>query len=200
MVVGGRAAAVAGLLLVAVIAGAGVVPPGTPTAAAGQAVPAAPVPTTTVPVLGDFDGDGSADLLWYGPGSLDDHLWLGRASRNFAGVPLTVRGHYLPLAGDFDGGERADILWYGPGSGDDVVWFGHGDGRFSARQVTAPDGAEPFTGDFDGNGRHDVFWYPAGGGRRPALVRRPWRPLRGSGGHRQRQLPAADGRLRRRRA
>ena len=112
MAVGGRAAAVAGLLL---IAGVGVVAPEAPAATDDQVARPASVPAETVPVLGDFDGDGRGDLLWYGPGAADDHLWLGRPSRNFAGVPVTVRGHYLPLGGDFDGDGRADVLWYGPG-------------------------------------------------------------------------------------
>ena len=122
MAVGGRAVVVAGLLLAGLTAEAGVVPAGGQAAAREPVVPAAPV-------LGDFDGDGRGDLLWYGPGSQDDHLWLGRASRNFAGVPVTVRGHYLPLGGDFDGDGRADVLWYGPGGQPDVLWRGRpGDG------------------------------------------------------------------------
>ena len=30
------------------------------------------------PVLGDFDGDGRRDVLWYGPGTGPDVLWRGR--------------------------------------------------------------------------------------------------------------------------
>jgi hypothetical protein len=85
MAVGGRAVVVAGLLLAGLTAEAGVVPAGGRAAAREPIERAASVPTGTVPVLGDFDGDGRGDLLWYGPGSQDDHLWLGRASRNFAG-------------------------------------------------------------------------------------------------------------------
>jgi len=71
---GGRAAAVAGLLL---IAGIGVMAPQAPAAgtdhvARPASVPAETVPAETVPVLGDFDGDGRGDLLWYGPGAADD--------------------------------------------------------------------------------------------------------------------------------
>ena len=96
MAVGGRAAAVAGLLL---IAGVGVVAPEAPAATDDQVARPASVPAETVPVLGDFDGDGRRDLLWYGPGAADDHLWLGRPSRNFAGVPVTVRGPTCRSAG-----------------------------------------------------------------------------------------------------
>ena len=56
---------------------------------AGKGQEAGPrsVATETEPLVGDFVGDRRADLLWYGPGAAEDHLWLGRPSRNFAGVP-----------------------------------------------------------------------------------------------------------------
>jgi glycerophosphoryl diester phosphodiesterase len=159
MAVGGRAAAVAGLLL---IAGVGVVAPEAPAAGDDQVARPASVPAETVPVLGDFDGDGRGDLLWYGPGAADDHLWLGRPSRNFAGVPVTVRGHYLPLGGDFDGDGRADVLWYGPGGAPDVLWLGRPDGHFAARKLTVRGDYRPLVGDFDGDRRGDVLWYGPG--------------------------------------
>jgi glycerophosphoryl diester phosphodiesterase len=164
MAVGGRAVVVAGLLLAGLTAEAGVVPAGGRAAAREPIERAASVPTGTVPVLGDFDGDGRGDLLWYGPGSQDDHLWLGRASRNFAGVPVTVRGHYLPLGGDFDGDGRADVLWYGPGAQPDVLWLGRPGGRFAARTLTVAGDYGPLAGDFNGDGPRDVIWYRPGAG------------------------------------
>jgi glycerophosphoryl diester phosphodiesterase len=169
MAVGGRAAAVAGLLLIASIAEIGVVAPRAPAAGDDQvarpaSVPAETVPAETVPVLGDFDGDGRGDLLWYGPGAADDHLWLGRPSRNFVGVPVTVRGHYLPLGGDFDGDSRADVLWYGPGGAPDVLWLGRRGGRFAARTLAVRGDYRPLAGDFNGDGARDVVWYQPGPG------------------------------------
>ena len=172
MVVGGRAVAVAGLLLAAATVVAGVAP-GPPARAQARAQarvaaredPAAgpgSVPTGTEPLLGDFDGDGRHDLLWYGPGAADDHLWLGRPSRNFVGVPLTVRRSYQPLVGDFDGDRRADVLWYGPGAAPDVLWRGGPGGRFAARTITVRGNYQPLVGDFDGDRRADVLWYGPG--------------------------------------
>jgi hypothetical protein len=43
-------------------------------------------------VLGDFDGDGRRDVLWYGPGGEGDVLWLGRRGGRFAARTLAVRG------------------------------------------------------------------------------------------------------------
>ena len=168
MPVAGRFAAVAGLLLIASIAEIGVVAPEAPAAGHDQVarpapMPAETVPTGTVPVLGDFDGDGRGDLLWYGPGAADDHLWLGRPSRNFVGVPVTVRGHYLPLGGDFDGDGHGDVLWYGPGGAPDILWLGRAGGLFAARKLTVRGDYRPLAGDFDGDRRGDVLWYGPGG-------------------------------------
>jgi glycerophosphoryl diester phosphodiesterase len=120
------------------------------------------VPSDTTALLADFDGDHRTDLLWYGPGAKDDHLWLGRPDRNFVGVPITVRRSYLPLVGDFNGNGRADVLWYGPGSDPDILWFGRSGGGFSGRSVTVNGTYQPFTGDFDGDGRRDVVWWAPG--------------------------------------
>jgi glycerophosphoryl diester phosphodiesterase len=162
MAAGGRAVVVAGVLLATLTAGTGVAPPGSLAAAGEQVAGPASVPTATVPLLGDFDGDGRGDLLWYGPGSADDHLWLGRPSRNFAGVPVTVRGHYAPLTGDFDGDGRADVLWYGPGGTPDLLWLGRAQGRFAARKLVVGGDYRPLVGDFDGDRRADVLWYGPG--------------------------------------
>ena len=151
------------------------------------------LPTTTLPLVADFDGDGRADLFWYGPGGKDDHLWLGRPSRNFAGAPQTVQGSYLPQVGDFDGDRRGDILWYGPSAGPDVLWSGRPGGRFAARTIKVRGIYRPLIGDFNGDARGDVLWYGPGAGadvlwlgRRDArfdvrslIVRGEYRPLVG---------------------
>jgi hypothetical protein len=79
MAVGGRAVVVAGVLLAA-LTGAGMARPEAPAAAGERVAVPASVPTGTVPVLGDFDGDGRDDLLWYGPGApTTTSGWAGRA-------------------------------------------------------------------------------------------------------------------------
>ena len=148
---------------------AGVVPASASTPATAPVVEAPAVPgalrgvaTGLTPVVGDFDGDGRADVLMYGPGDLPDHLWLGRAAGLFHGVPLTVRGTFEPLVGDFDGDRRADVLWYAPGPAGDQIWFGGPGGDFTGRAVSVGGAYRALTGDFDGDGRTDVFWYGPG--------------------------------------
>jgi len=134
------------------------------TEGAATAAQAAAPPTGITPLIGDFDGDHRTDILMYGPGSLPDHVWLGRPDRAFRGAPATVGRSYLPLVGDFNGNGRSDVFWYGPGTATDVLWYGGSDGAFAGASATVNGTYEPFTGDFNGDRTDDVFWYGPGGG------------------------------------
>lgn len=84
------------------------------------------------PVMGDFSGDGRADVILYQPGFGGDRLWRGRSSFSptFAQEQsnLGINGSYFfVLVGDFDGNHADDVLWYAPGTTADYVW------RFSPR-------------------------------------------------------------------
>jgi glycerophosphoryl diester phosphodiesterase len=131
---------------------------------AATAAEAVALPSGITPLIGDFDGDHRSDVFMYGPGSLPDHVWLGRPDRNFRGAGTSVGRGYLPLIGDFNGNGRADIFWYGPGTSPDVLWYGGTDGRFSGYAVTVNGTYQPLLGDFNGDGENDVFWYGPGAG------------------------------------
>lgn len=160
--------------------------------------PAAPanlrgLATALTPLVADYDGDGRSDVLWYGPGSLPDHLWLGRPSSQWYGVPLTIQGTFEPVVGDFNGDRRADVFWYAPGAPRDSVWFGRAGGGFTSRAISVGGPYQPLPGDFDGNGKTDVLWYRAGSGTdvlwlattggyfvsKPVTVNATYRPLLG---------------------
>jgi glycerophosphoryl diester phosphodiesterase len=132
---------------------------------AATAAEAAAVPTGITPLIGDFDGDHRSDVFMYGPGSLPDHVWLGRPDRAFRGAAVKVGRNYLPLVGDFNGNGHADILWYGPGPSPDVLWYGKTDGAFSGSAVNVAGTYEPLLGDFNGDGENDIFWYGPGAGK-----------------------------------
>lgn len=165
-----------------------------PLARAQQAPPSveAVASTPPTPLVGDFDGDGRSDQLWYGPGQAPDHTWYGRSDRGFSGRATAVSGDYTPLVGDFNGDRRDDVVWYAPGAGDDYLWLASSGRRFVGRSLTIDGTFEPFVGDFDGDRRSDVFWfsgtgadqvwYGAGGGGfagRAVSVTRPYEPVVG---------------------
>jgi type VII secretion-associated serine protease mycosin len=126
--------------------------------------PAAPptyaVDGTYSPFSGDIDANGFDDIVWYGPGTAADSLWLfdGDGPRS---VPISVRGTYTPIAADLDGNGYDDIFWYGPGTAADSIWYSGPSGIVS--RPTAVTGTyTPITADFDRNGYDDIFWYGRG--------------------------------------
>ncbi len=124
------------------------------------------------PVIGDFNGDGTDDVLWYVPGTHPDRLDLldpAHPGAALASHTYTVNGGYAPLVGDFNADGKTDILWYAPGPAADWFWYGRGDGTFASHTTRINGLYEPVVGDFDGDGHlDDVLWY--GPGRLPDVV------------------------------
>ena len=65
-----------------------------------------------MPVPGDYDGDGAADLAVYRPST---GLWL---VRNQFTIEQLRRPGYVPVPGDFNNDGITDVAVYRPGTGE----------------------------------------------------------------------------------
>ena len=112
-----------------------------------------------IPWVGDFDGNGAADIVFYDqcdpyyctdPAAPPDAYWRRTAgdSASFTRSVLNITGTYAPVVGQFSasGGERDDILWLGihesyrdsPWDGPDFLWQGLASGRFASSKQSVP--------------------------------------------------------------
>ncbi|MGQ0832710.1 MAG: FG-GAP repeat domain-containing protein [Microthrixaceae bacterium] len=116
---------------------------------------------TRTDLVGDINGDGRDDIVWYGRGSTPDQVWLGQADGSFTAVPFSISGDYEPLIGDIDGDAKAEIVWYGVGSVPDYVseWTGS---TFTAVPFSANGVYVPVLADLFGDGSSRVIWYAPG--------------------------------------
>ncbi|HET6728524.1 MAG TPA: Ig-like domain-containing protein, partial [Jiangellaceae bacterium] len=122
--------------------------------------PTYPVNGTYSPFSGDLDANGFDDIVWYGPGTVPDSMWLFDGDGR-VGVPISVGGTYVPAVGDLDGNGYDDIFWYRPGTASDGIWY-FGPSDITARSATVNGTYTPVTGDFDRNGYDDILWYGRG--------------------------------------
>lgn len=118
------------------------------------------------PVAGDFDGNGTDDIFWYGPGAAADSLWLWSTNRTHAAYARSISTSTYDLAaGDVNGDGDDDLLFSNP-SGSDVIWWGGSEATFGSSNqnaVTLGSGVMPVFGDYDGDGKDDLFVYLPGG-------------------------------------
>ena len=127
---------------------------------------------TYIPIGGDFDGNGYADILWYRPGSAPDFQWNFRPDGNYQDIARTINGTYRPFAGDFDANTVDDIVWYTPGAGADWLWsYNLGGATYTNQRVSQSGGLHrhrrelrqrPCRRDLLGRHRNSELWteYP----------------------------------------
>ena len=125
-----------------------------------------------VPLLGDFDGDGKADLTvwrattgtWFYLTSSTSYDYSGQGFRQWGNQAEGDR----PFIGDMDGDRRADLVVWRASTG---TWFwllssnGYDYAASGLRQWgSQAQNDVPMLGDLDGDGRSDlIVWRPAGG-------------------------------------
>ena len=112
---------------------------------------------------GDFNNDGSSDLIWYNAATGNVDLWM-LANGGWAGS-VNAGSHpagWQPAGtGDFNQDGTSDVLWYNPTSGNAEIWkISNGQWAGSANLGTHPAGWQPAgVGDFNHDNTSDIFWY-----------------------------------------
>ena len=123
--------------------------------------------------IGDFDGDGKADLVWYYAGTGEVRIWTLDGSNKTSDVQVgfnTDPGWVLAGSGDFDGDGKLDLLWYNPSTGAVKIWPMDGTSRRYAQGLpvevvlaqSVPPGAGwaiAGVGDIDNDGISDIIWW-----------------------------------------
>ena len=114
--------------------------------------------------VGDFDGDGKADILWQNSTSGQLYIWLmNGTTMSSGGSPGTVSpssGWTFQGVGDFDGNGKSDILWWNSSLKQAYIWLMNG--TAIASQATAGSVSSGWgvvgVGDFNGDGKADILW------------------------------------------
>ncbi len=124
--------------------------------------------------IGDFNGDGKADILWRNLGGTN-YVWHLDGSTINGGVLTIVSQGILPSVdaswsvagiGDFNGDGKSDILWR-RNDGANYVWMIDGASISGGVVAIASQGLLPGVptdwavagiGDFNGDGKSDILW------------------------------------------
>ncbi len=110
--------------------------------------------------LGDFNGDGKADLIAVSNSSNTANLYLGNGDGTFAlrSRNATGTGAGAVAVGDLNGDGKLDFVTANYNAGTISLFLGNGDGTFKPRTDLAV-GATPVAvavGDFNGDGHPDL--------------------------------------------
>jgi hypothetical protein len=120
--------------------------------------------------VGDFNGDGKADILWRNNTNGNVAIWLmngitvtNSSTATFGNMPASW---FVAGSGDFNGDGNSDILWQ-DSSGDIAIWEMNGTTILNP-SVTGVGSLSTVwsvaqTGDFDGNGTSDILWRDTSG-------------------------------------
>ncbi len=114
--------------------------------------------------VGDFNGDGRADILWRHAGTGENYVYLMNGLNIIGeGYLRTVADQNWKIAGirDFDGDGRADILWRSGASGENYIYLMNGldiVGEGYIRTVADQNWKIAGVGDLDGDHKGDIVW------------------------------------------
>jgi hypothetical protein len=120
--------------------------------------------------LGDFKGNGNADLVWQNTSTGQRAIWffVDGVRSSALNLPTVAPQWRIAGSGDFDGDGDADLVWENTSTGQRSIWLLK-NGVHSG-SITLP--TMPLTwriagaGDFDGDGNADLVWENASTGQR----------------------------------
>jgi Ca2+-binding RTX toxin-like protein len=126
-----------------------------------------PTGSWSVVASGDFNHDGTTDLLWKNPSGLTSE-WLMSPSGGLGSNPSTpaTAGWDVIATGDFNGDGTTDLLWKTAGGGGlTSEWLMSPNGGMLTSPVLPATGGWNViaTGDFNGDGTTDLLWKTANG-------------------------------------
>lgn len=110
---------------------------------------------------GDFDGDGTDDVLMRNNATGANTIWRSANSRSTQRMTrVTDLAWRIAGVGDFDGDGASDVFWRHATTGGNAIWSG----ALSAAQlpidnVTNTNWEVHAIADFDGDGKDDLVWH-----------------------------------------
>ena len=115
--------------------------------------------------VGDFNGDGKADILWRNSSTNDVGLWIsnpgaGPVTFTFQDSGLISSAWQIQGVGDLNGDGKADIVWRNSSTNDLSLWLGDGAGGFTFQDLgpAASNWHIQQVSDLNGDGKADILW------------------------------------------
>jgi FG-GAP-like repeat/FG-GAP repeat len=114
--------------------------------------------------VGDFNGDGKADLVWENVTTGQASIWLmnGTTLSGSAGVGPAVGAQWRVVGvGDFNGDGQTDIAWEDMATGQASIWLMNGTTLSSSATpgpALGPAWVIAGVGDYNGDGKSDLLW------------------------------------------
>lgn len=116
-------------------------------------------PTRAAPKLGDYDGDGRADVWWRELSTGANLVWKSANSGTAQAVSAVSDLAWMVAAsGDFNGDGKSDVLWRHNRTGQNAIWRSGLSTTPQAVSTVSQGWFVAGVGDFDGNGQSDVLW------------------------------------------
>jgi hypothetical protein len=121
-------------------------------------------PAGWLPALtGDFNHDGTSDLLWFNASANDAEVWVLSNGKWSASSDIGPHpAGWQPVAsGDFNHDGTSDLLWFNAATGDVDIWkISNSKWAGSIDVGLHPAGWQPIgAGDFNHDGTSDVLWF-----------------------------------------